>query len=83
MWEILIKELNISLNTNIANSIYLTVKSNVAIASAITSYSRIEMIPYKLFPGTVYTETDSIVTTDILPNHFIGNFLGYTKEHPI
>jgi hypothetical protein len=30
------------------------------------------MIPYKLLPGTVYTDTDSIFTTDILSNHLVG-----------
>lgn len=38
------------------------------------------MIPYKLLPGTVYTDTDSIFTTDILPDHLIGKDLGLMKD---
>jgi hypothetical protein len=37
------------------------VKANVAIASAVTAYSRIHMIPYKLLPGTCYTDTENKV----------------------
>jgi hypothetical protein len=56
------------------------VMSNVAIAAAVTAYARIHMIYYKLLPGTVYTDTDSIFTSDILPEHLIGSDLGLMKD---
>lgn len=56
------------------------VMSNVAVAAAVTAYARIHMIYYKLLPGTVYTDTDSIFTTDQLPDHLIGSELGQTKD---
>lgn len=59
---------------------YGGVKSNVAIASAITSYARIHMIPYKLLQGTAYSDTDSIFTTEKLPDHLIGDSLGLMKD---
>jgi hypothetical protein len=65
--------------SNIKNSNRI-VMSNVAIAAAITAYARIHMIYYKLLPGTVYTDTDSIFTTDILPEHLIGSELGQMKD---
>lgn len=55
------------------------VMSNVAIA-AVTAYARIHMIYYKLLPGTVYTDTDSIFTTDTLSENFIGDQLGQMKD---
>jgi hypothetical protein len=68
-----IKKLNATLITNNKFKCNQTiVRSNVAIASAVTAYARITMIPYKLLPGTVYTDTDSIFTTDILSNHLVG-----------
>lgn len=59
------------------------VKSNVAIASAVTSYSRIHMIPFKLDPGVCYTryrDTDSIFTTSKLPDSMLGKNLGLMKD---
>jgi hypothetical protein len=56
------------------------VMSNVAIAAAVTSYARIHMLYYKLLPGTVYTDTDSIFTTDQLSEHLIGSDLGLMKD---
>ena len=59
-----------------------TVKSNIAIASAITSYARISMIPFKLDEGVCYTDTDSIFTGEVLPSEYVGNELGQFKlEH--
>ena len=58
----LIQDLNTSLNIQIKDCEKL-VKANVAIASAITSYARIHMLPFKVDPCTVYTDTDSILTT--------------------
>lgn len=77
-----IKELNIFLITtnfkyNVNNTI---IKSNVALASAVTAYARIQMIPYKLLSGTLYTDTDSIFTSDKLPDHLIGKELGQMKD---
>ena len=57
-----------------------TVKATLALASAVTSYARITMIPYKLLPGTVYTDTDSIFTTDVLPDDLLGKELGLMKD---
>ncbi len=39
------------------------VKSNVAIAAAVTSYARIHIYKYKMLAGCHYTDTDSIFTT--------------------
>ncbi len=38
------------------------------------------MIYYKLLPGTEYTDTDSIFTTEVLPDHLIGKDLGLMKD---
>jgi hypothetical protein len=52
------------------------IKSNVAIASAVTSYARIHMIPFKIDPNTCYTDTDSIFTTSELNPMLVGKGLG-------
>lgn len=75
----LIKELNINFSINISQYNNL-IKSNVAIASAITSIARIHMTPYKSHPNTLYTDTDSIFTTQPLPSHLIGKELGFMKD---
>jgi hypothetical protein len=75
----LINEFNSKFELNLTSN-FKIVKTNVAIASAVTSYARIHMIPFKLLPGTVYTDTDSIFTTDILPDHLIGTELGLMKD---
>jgi hypothetical protein len=41
------------------------IMSNVAIASAVTAYARIVMIPFKIDPNTLYTDTDSYFTTTL------------------
>lgn len=58
------------------------VKSNVAIASAVTSYARIEMIKYKTLPNVIlyYTDTDSIFINKELPQELVGNELGQMKD---
>ena len=66
--------LNSLLETNI-NCFETPVKSNVAIAAAVTAYARIHMIPYKLDPGCVYTDTDSTFTTSDISQFDIGNEL--------
>jgi hypothetical protein len=58
----ILNELDKNLDTNFSsqskyNSI---VMSNVSIASAVTSYARIHMIPFKLSDNSVYTDTDSV-----------------------
>lgn len=78
----IIKELNIVLsqhNSKITDQEVL-VKSNVAIASAVTSYARISMIPYKLHPSVCYTDTDSVFTTEPLPEFLVGGELGQMKD---
>lgn len=78
----IIKELNIVLsqhNSKITDNEVL-VKSNVAIAAAVTSYARISMIPYKLSPYVCYTDTDSVFTTMPLPDHLVGDGLGQMKD---
>ena len=67
----LVKYLNMNLSTNFKDFEKL-VKCNVGIASAITSYARIFMIPFKIDGSVVYTDTDSIFTTRPLPLHLIG-----------
>jgi len=56
----IIKELNITLDTEFKNYQHL-VNNNVAIAAAITSYSRIHMISFKLNNDIIYSDTDSAI----------------------
>lgn len=56
------------------------VKSNVAIASAVTSYARIHMMKYKLHDNICYTDTDSIFITGDLDDNSIGKDLGLMKD---
>jgi len=56
------------------------IMSNVAIASAVTSYARIHMIPFKLDPNTLYTDTDSIFTLETIDPNLIGDELGQMKD---
>lgn len=74
-----LRNLNMICESNIkaTNKIVL---SNVAIAGAVTAYARIHMMYYKLLPGVMYTDTDSIFTSDELPNHLIGSDLGLMKD---
>jgi hypothetical protein len=51
------------------------IMSNVAIASAVTAYARMVMIPYKIDPNTLYTDTDSIFTLVPLDPKLIGDQL--------
>lgn len=55
------------------------VLSNVAIASAVTSYARIIMMPVKN-EFCCYTDTDSVITTVPLPSHLMGDDLGLFKD---
>lgn len=58
----------------------LLVKSNVALAAAVTAYARIEMIPFKINPNTLYTDTDSAFTLKPLDSNLIGTALGQMKD---
>jgi hypothetical protein len=64
---------------------FRNVKSKVAIAAAVTSYARIEMIKYKILLNKLglklfYTDTDSIFIDGELPQHLIGNDIGLMKD---
>lgn len=78
----LIKETNSELNINLLLQPMQIVKSNVALASAITAYARIEMMKYKTIPGlkVLYTDTDSIFTNMELPSNMVGDDLGQMKD---
>jgi hypothetical protein len=56
------------------------IMSNVAIASAVTAYARMVMIPFKIDPNTLYTDTDSIFTLIPLDPKLIGDQLGQMKD---
>jgi predicted nuclease of predicted toxin-antitoxin system len=58
------------------------VKSNVAIASAVTSYARIHMSQFKNNPNfeLFYTDTDSIFVDRELPQDMVGKDLGLMKD---
>jgi hypothetical protein len=56
------------------------IKSNVAIAAAVTAYVRIHMIPFKMDPNTLYTDTDSIFTLKPIDPRLLGNGLGLMKD---
>jgi hypothetical protein len=56
------------------------IPSNVSIAAAVTSYARIHMIKYKLKYDIFYTDTDSIFTSDKLPDFELGSDLGLMKD---
>lgn len=60
--------------------LYGSVKSNVAIASAVTSYARIHMMQFKDNSDCFYTDTDSIFTSKKLPDHLVGESLGQMKD---
>jgi hypothetical protein len=75
----IIDKLNCELEMNLTNYQYL-VNANVALASAVTSYARIHMIPFKINGKCVYSDTDSAFMTEPLPNEFIGDDLGFMKD---
>jgi DNA polymerase type B, organellar and viral len=61
------------------------VKSNVAIAAAVTAYARIEMLKYKVLLNSLkiklyYTDTDSLFVDKEFPQELIGNELGQMKD---
>jgi hypothetical protein len=75
----IVNELNLNLETTLKNN-FSTIKSNVAIAAAVTSYARIHMMKYKLNDNIVYTDTDSIFTTEQLNIEELGKELGLMKD---
>ena len=72
-------KLNSIFNANVTQ-FYKVVKSNIAIASAITSYARIHMLKYKLSDSVYYTDTDSIFTDKPLNISEISSELGFMKD---
>lgn len=78
----LIKDSNTELNINMLVQPRQLIKSNVAIASAITAYARIEMMKFKIIPGLkiYYTDTDSIFTNMELPADMVGSGIGLMKD---
>lgn len=75
----MLSELNSCLDINLKN-IESLVKSNVAIAAAVTAYGKIHMIKYKLKDGIYYTDTDSIFMDYELDPEEIGSDLGLMKD---
>lgn len=77
----LINEVKDDTNLDVITN-FRKVKSNVAIAAAVTSYARIEMIKYKTIPdlNLYYTDTDSILIGGNLPLELIGDDLGQMKD---
>jgi hypothetical protein len=76
----MLEKLNSQVDSVVGNTFKPEVKSNVAIAAAVTAYSRIHMIPFKLDDGICYTDTDSIFTTNELPEDLVGKELGLMKD---
>ena len=78
----ILKELNSSLKNKFSSepTSEKVVKSNVSIAAAVTSYARIQMIKYKLKYDIYYTDTDSIFTSNDLPELEVGTELGMMKD---
>lgn len=73
-------EFNTMFDTNVSSK-YEDVNSNIAIASAVTAYARIHMMPFKLHPSCYYTDTDSVFVDDLEPfKHLLGEELGLFKD---
>lgn len=80
----LINEINEETNLELKSK-FRSIKSHVGIASAVTSYSRIEMIKFKVALAKLglklyYTDTDSIFVDGELPQHLVGNDLVLMKD---
>lgn len=73
-------ELKDSISLDIKNIRYSNVKSNVGIASAVTAYARIHMIPFKLNNDVYYSDTDSIFVGNELHKSQIGTEIGLMKD---
>lgn len=64
---------------------FKVIKSNVAIAAAVTAYARIEMAELKMLllklgVKIFYTDTDPLFVDKELPDYLIGNDLGQLKD---
>lgn len=75
----IVKKLNSTIETDLKN-FESEIKTNVAIASAVTANARIHMIDFKMSDNTCYTDTDSIFTTEPLPKHLVSDELGLMKD---
>jgi len=76
----IISEMNSNLKINLKNIFTNSVKSNVAIAAAVTAYARIHMIQFKFNDNIFYTDTDSIFTNIVLPKEIVTSDLGDMKD---
>lgn len=75
----MLEKLNNELHSDIKGYQSL-IKSNVALAAAVTSYARIEIIPFKIDPDTLYTDTDSAFTLKPIDPALIGLELVQMKD---
>lgn len=76
----IINELNTTLDMKIDNKYFGQVRSNVAIAAAVTAYARVHMIKYKLNGNIYYTDTDSVFLDESLKVDELGKGLGLMKD---
>lgn len=58
----------------------LPIKSNVAIAAAVTAYARIHMTPLLLNDSVLYSDTDSIFASESFPSELLGTKIGQLKD---
>lgn len=77
--ENIINELKIHLESEFKD-FEKTVNNNVAIASAITSYARINMMDFKLNNDVIYSDTDSVILGNNIDSSLIGPELGQMKD---
>ena len=76
----ILKRLNIFFESEITGK-YSIIKSNVAIAAAVTSYARTHMIAFKSMDSVLYTDTDSIFKNKPLDDSLISSTeLGLMKD---
>jgi DNA polymerase elongation subunit (family B) len=80
----LINEIKDYTDLNLVSN-FRNIKSHVGIASAVTSYARIEMMELKMLLIKLgiklyYTDTDSIFTDKEIPSYLIGKDLGQLKD---
>jgi len=80
----LINEIKDETNLDLITS-FRMIKSNVAIAAAVTAYARMEMMELKLLLIKLgiklyYTDTDSFFVDKELPSYLIGDDLGQLKD---
>nr|YP_010462023.1 DNA polymerase [Hericium erinaceus]UUF93977.1 DNA polymerase [Hericium erinaceus] len=61
---------------------YRAVKSNIAIASAVTAYARMEMVKFKTDPNIniYYTDTDSLFVDKPFDSELVGDEIGLMKD---